>query len=634
MLHDILKKYWGFEQFRPLQEEIIQSVLAGRDTLALLPTGGGKSICFQVPALAQEGMCLVVSPLIALMKDQVENLEKRGVRAAALYSGMDRRWMDTLLNESIDQKLKFLYVSPERLKTENFRQRARQMQIKLLAIDEAHCISEWGHNFRPAYREIARFRELIPEINLIALTASATPEVQEDIKKQLHFGDNAASFQKSFARENLSYACLEEAHKDRKLSQILHKIPGSSIVYVRNRKKTQEIAHMLRRAGITADYYHGGLNNAQRSQKQEQWIQDKIRVMVATNAFGMGIDKPNVRTVIHMDLPESLEAYYQEAGRAGRDGQRSYAVLLYDAGDIAFLQKGIEQQYPPLDYLQKIYQALANHYNLAINSGEMLSFDFDLLQFKDTFQFKGSQVYYALKTLEEAGLIQLNEAFYYPSQVQFRLDFRALYEFQLKHPGAEPILTLLSRLKGGEMQSQFFSVSETTLARYLKKNTHEVEQQLQRLHQMEALIYEKQKSKPQLTFLTPRQDAQKLPLDPKELASRKKRDKDKVDAVVRFAQNDRTCRNQVLLEYFGERSPQVCGICDICRQKQKKVGQTAHKLIAQEIQKALQSGPLAISLLISRLEHIPEKDALLAIRELRERGQLIQKNDGRLEWKT
>ncbi|MDX2306252.1 MAG: ATP-dependent DNA helicase RecQ [Microscillaceae bacterium] len=632
MILEILKKYWGYDDFRPLQREIIESVLDGNDTLALLPTGGGKSICFQVPALALEGLCIVVSPLIALMKDQVEQLQKRGINAAAIYSGMDKRLIDKHLNDCIDAKIKLLYVSPERLKSEIFQERVKSMKITLLAIDEAHCISQWGNDFRPSYAEIAHFRAMIPpNVAIIALTATATPIVQKDIQEKLQFRESAKLFQKSFARANLSYSCFEEEDKDRKLLHILKKVPGTGVVYVRNRKRTRQIAEMLQKNQISADYYHAGLSNEVRNNKQDAWIENKIRIIVATNAFGMGIDKPDVWIVVHMDLPDSLEAYYQEAGRAGRDEKKAYAVLLYHINDIEELERRVLIAYPEEAYIRNVYQALANYYNLAVNAGELLSYDFHLNDFQQRFNLKGVETYHALKKLEEEGFIQLNEAYYNPSQVMFSLDFKELYEFQLKNPGAEPIITLLSRLRGGQMQSSFFSISETTIAQYLKSTTEKIIKQLIRLNELNIIVYEQQNQNPQVIFLTPRYDAKRLPLNMQRIEERKKRDLDKIKAVANYANHRHRCRTQILLEYFGEISYQPCEVCDICleRKKQEKPANNYDRF-ALKIREILKNGPLVIRQLMAKLNPKNEQEALNVIQKMVEVSELIHLQDGRI----
>ncbi|MDB5241899.1 MAG: RecQ family ATP-dependent helicase, partial [Spirosoma sp.] len=412
----ILQQFWGYTTFRPLQEDVVNTVLARQDALVLMPTGGGKSVCFQVPTLAMKGVCLVVTPLIALMKDQVEQLRRRGIPAAAIYSGMNYREIDTTLDNCIYGNIKFLYLSPERLRTEIVIERTKLMTVCLLAVDEAHCVSAWGYDFRPPYLQIAEFRALIPDTPVIALTASATPEVQTDILDKLAM-QSPAVFRQTFARPNLSYSVLLEENKEDRLRRILERVPGSAIVYVRSRKQTQQVAQMLIRQNITADFYHAGLTNEQRSAKQDAWIQNKTRVVVATNAFGMGIDKPDVRVVVHLDIPDSLEAYYQEAGRAGRDGQKAYAVMLYTTGDLENLLFRTEQLYQPVAMLRRVYQAIANYTAVPLGGGEFSSYDFDLSTFTTTFSLPSQETHYALKQLQLEGFIQLNENYFQPSKL-------------------------------------------------------------------------------------------------------------------------------------------------------------------------------------------------------------------------
>ena len=395
----ILKQYWGYDTFRPLQAEIIQSVLEGRDTLALLPTGGGKSLCFQVPTLMSEGICIVISPLIALMQDQVEQLKRRGISAVGIFSGMHKNQIDIALDNCIYGDIKFLYVSPERLQTKLFIERAKQMKINLLAIDEAHCISQWGYDFRPPYMKIAEFRALLPKVPMIALTATATEEVRADILNRLEMV-NPQTFQQSFARANLSYSAFKEDDKERRLMKILQNVQGSGVVYVRNRRRTQEISDLLNKYNIQSTFYHAGLNAQERTKRQENWIKNRVRVIVATNAFGMGIDKPDVRTVVHLDLPDTLEAYYQEAGRAGRDGEKAYTVALYNQSDTENLEKNVLTSYPPLELVRRVYQSLGNLFQLAVGTGEFNSFDFDLLEFQNRFNLPPTDTYFALKILE------------------------------------------------------------------------------------------------------------------------------------------------------------------------------------------------------------------------------------------
>jgi ATP-dependent DNA helicase RecQ len=553
-----------------MQEDIVQSVLDGRDTLALLPTGGGKSVCFQVPALILDGVCIVVTPLIALMKDQVEQLKNKGILAVALHSGMTRGQIDLTLDNAIFGNLKFLYVSPERLQTEIFIERFKQMRVGLIAIDEAHCISQWGYDFRPPYLQIASLRELKPDVSMIALTATATAQVRDDIMEKLAFRENAQVFQKSFARDNLSFVVRKTENKDKKLLEILQKVRGTAIIYVRSRKTTQDLAGWLNRKNIRTSYYHAGLSFEERTKRQDEWIHNHTRVMVATNAFGMGIDKPDVRVVIHIDLPESLEAYYQEAGRAGRDGQRSFAAILYQDADVQNLQTKTEQSQPGVDYLSKVYQALANYYQLALGSAAGESFDFDVHDFVERFKFHPLELYNGLRKLEEEGLIQFNESYFSPSVLHMQLDHQKLYEFQVANARFDPLIKMILRVYGGELFSGYVKIAESTLAQALKISKDEIVALLLHLNQLNVLSYVPVKDKPQITFILPRQDAEKLPVDRKRLEARKKLILSKVKAVIDFAESKVRCRMQLVQDYFNEVTYQECGICDVCIEKRKK----------------------------------------------------------------
>lgn len=572
-IHQILKQIWGYDAFRPLQEDIVLSVLDGQDTLVLMPTGGGKSVCFQLPALAMGGVCIVVTPLIALMKDQVEQLKRRGIPAVAVYSGMHWREIDTALDNCIYGNSRFLYVSPERLRTEILIERVKQMKVCLLAIDEAHCISAWGYDFRPPYLQIAEFRQLVPGVPVIALTASATPDVQADIVQKLEMREHR-EFRQTFARPNLSYSALAEEGKEERLLKILNRVPGSAIVYVRSRRQTQEVAEWLHLHGIRADYYHAGLTTKQRAEKQDDWINDRKRVMVATNAFGMGIDKPDVRVVVHLDVPDSLEAYYQEAGRAGRDGKKAYAVLLYNQKDLADVEQRVMQQYPPVEALRRTYQALANQMNVPVGSGELSSHDLDLNAFCQNHKLALTETHFALKQLQQEGFIELSEAFFHPSKLMLSLDNRDLYEFQVLNPRLDPFLKLILRMYGGELFTQFVAISEASLSKAARMPETEVITLLESLQQRGVLTYDKQKDKPQLTFLTPRFDAKQLPVDVQGLEAAKQRNIGKVRAMVHYVQNTAQCRTRLLQAYFGEETKEACGVCDTCLKQKSKPGQT------------------------------------------------------------
>jgi ATP-dependent DNA helicase RecQ len=614
-----------------LQEDIVNSVLAGQDTLALLPTGGGKSVCFQVPALLFDGVCIVVTPLIALMKDQVEQLKQREIMAVAIHSGMARNEIDLLLDNAIYGQIKFLYVSPERLQTEIFIERFKQMKVGLIAIDEAHCISQWGYDFRPPYLQIASLRELKPEVTVIALTATATVEVRKDIMEKLAFKKNGKMFQKSFARENLSFVARKTENKDKQLLQILQKVKGCAIIYVRSRKGTQDLAVWLSKKNIPASFYHAGLSHEERTKRQDEWIHNKTRVMVATNAFGMGIDKSDVRIVIHLDLPENLEAYYQEAGRAGRDGLRSYAVILYQDVDITNLLKKSEQSQPSPEYLAKVYQCLANYYQLALGSAAGESFDFQVHDFCERFTLNPVEVYNGLRKLEEEGLIQFNESYYSPSTIHITLDHTKIYEFQVANERFDDILKMLLRLYGGEMFSGFVKISEGYLSKALKKPQKEVVALLLHLHELKVIIYNKIKDQPQLTFVLPRQDADKLPIDRKRLEARKKLILDKAKAMAGFVESNFRCRMQLVQDYFNEVTFKVCGICDVCIEKRKKENVKAFDAVRAEILLIMKSKLMTIEDLETQVAPKDRELFVDVVRELVDEGRLMYDNTWKLK---
>lgn len=617
-----MQRYWNHSSFRPLQEDIINSVLNGHDTLALLPTGGGKSVCFQVPAMLLDGLCIVITPLIALMKDQVSQLKKKGIEAVAIHSGMTRTQVDVLLDNCVYGIVKFLYVSPERLQTELFIARVKKMKVGLIAVDEAHCISQWGYDFRPPYLKIASLREIVTDVPVIALTASATQIVCDDIQDKLAFREPKALFRKSFARDNLSFVVRKSENKERKILEILQKVRGSAIIYVRSRKATQEVAETLIKRRISATFYHAGLDFEVRSRRQDEWIQNKVRVMVATNAFGMGIDKPDVRTVIHIDLPENLESYYQEAGRAGRDGQRSYAAIIYQDADVKNLTAKVAQSHPPPEALKKVYQALANYYQLAIGSGSGESFDFDLHDFSERFSQHTAEVYVALKKLEEEGFIQFNESFYSPSQLHFAVDKTKLYEFQIANVQFDPVIKMLLRLYGGELFSDFVKISESYLAKGLNVSTKEMILILEHLHSLKVVIYQPVKEKPQITFVTPRHDASSLPLDVARMAARKKLITEKMEAMIAFATTQHRCRMQMIQDYFNEVTYDNCGICDVCVERRKKDNQAAFDELWDEILTTLNKEKMTIEELEERIAPRNHELFVDVIREMVDDGIL------------
>jgi ATP-dependent DNA helicase RecQ len=562
-IHQILKQYWGHESFRPLQEEIILSVMEKKDTLALLPTGGGKSICFQVPALAQDGICLVISPLIALMKDQVENLKKKGIGALQIYSGMSFIEVKKTLQSAAFGNYKFLYVSPERLETNLFLEFLPSMKINLIAVDEAHCISQWGYDFRPSYSRISTLREQLPEIPILALTASATKEVQDDICLQLGFKKDHRCFQPSFERPELSYSVFNVSSKQNKLIEILKNVAGQGIVYCKSRKQTKEIAEWLTLNGIEADHYHAGLNNEERNKKQEAWINNKTRVIVSTNAFGMGIDKADVRTVVHHSIPDCLENYYQEAGRAGRDGKRAYAVLLYNNKELDELQSQTDLRYPSAEEIKKVYSAVMNFLQIAAGSGEGTSYDFDMATFSEAFKINILTANYILKTLEQESILRYNDAFFKPSTIVFTTTRNELEEFEKLHPKSEPVIKGLLRSYEGIFDFPTI-ILETQLSKFIKKEVESVKQELLQLRQAGIIDYTPQKEKPQLTLLQNRMYTDSFKIDLNNYHKRKANFERRVKAITNYINGNSICRSQFIAKYFNDVDAQKCGICDNC----------------------------------------------------------------------
>ncbi|NII23763.1 RecQ family ATP-dependent DNA helicase [Pseudoflavitalea sp. X16] len=567
-IHSILKNYWRYDSFRPFQEDIIHSILSGKDTLALLPTGGGKSICFQVPAMAKEGLCLVVSPLIALMKDQVEALRRKGITAFAIYSGMSRKEVINTLKVATDSNCKFLYVSPERLETSLFKEYLPALDINLIAVDEAHCISQWGYDFRPPYLRIAALREELPGIPILALTASATPLVQQDICDKLEF-TQPGIFRQSFERPNLSYSLFETDAKINKIVDILQKVPGSSIVYCKSRKRTKSISDLLNMQDIQADYYHAGLPQEERSKKQEAWIKNHTRVIVCTNAFGMGIDKPDVRTVIHADVPDCLENYYQEAGRAGRDGKKAYAVLLYDNKELDELQLLPDVRFPSLETIRTVYQAIVNYLQLPTGSGEGVYYDFDITDFASKFKLDAWTTTYVIKALEQDGWLSFNEQVFLPSKVQFVTNKQWLYEFEESSPVLEPLITTLLRTYEGIFDIPV-SIHEKTLAFLLRKEQEEIVKQLKILDANAVIDYLPQKDSPQLYFLRRRVKAEDLVIDMVDYKKRKQQYQERIAAIIHYIRERKQCRSQYIAVYFGDNTTRDCGICDNCLNRQEQ----------------------------------------------------------------
>jgi len=626
----ILIRYWGYTQFRSLQEDIILSVLNGQDTLALMPTGGGKSLCFQVPAMTRDGLCIVVSPLIALMKDQVEKLRQKGIPAAAIFSGMKFREIELVLNNCIHGNIKFLYLSPERLNTDMILQRLPHMKINLLAIDEAHCVSQWGYDFRPSYLKIAEVRKHLPGTPLLALTASATPEVQQDIMEKLLFRKKNI-LQKSFERKNLSYVVLHEEDKTAKTLRIIQKVKGQGILYVRNRRKTRERSEQLNRNGISAAFYHAGLDMETRHRVQEAWMKNKIRVIVATNAFGMGIDKGDVRFVIHEDVPECLEAYYQEAGRAGRDEKKAFAILLYNNNDRFELEHQAETSFPETDEIKRVYQALANFFQLPVGSGAGENFNFDIGAFCKTYNLQIQTTFSCLKVLELQGLISTTDSLELYSRIRILSHRDTLYEFQVKHEKYDPLIKVLLRSYEG-LFDDYVPVKESEIARRADLDEATVTSMLETLQRTQVIDYLKTTQLPQLTFLTERLDTRDLLIDRQHLAFRKERHHERLAAILNYAEKKTRCRNQLLLHYFGEEVNHRCGICDFClRRNRLGLSDLEFSEVHAQVKTLLAEEPLPLTRLVESVHHQKEDKTLRVVEWLID-NQKIAYEGNLLKW--
>jgi ATP-dependent DNA helicase RecQ len=600
---DILRKYWGYDRFRPMQDDIIGSVLTGTDTLAILPTGGGKSICFQVPGLLLDGICLVVTPLVALMQDQVQQLQSRNIAAVALHSGLGFSEVRDILRDAVQGKYRFLYVSPERLGTAVFGDALPWLKLSLIAVDEAHCISQWGYDFRPSYLEIAAVREVKPGVPVLALTASATPDVCEDIKAQLRM-KAPAMFRKSFERPNLSYTVREVDARVTRLRDILQKVPGSAIVYCRTRKTTQEIAGILQDNGISASYYHAGLPAAERSSRQEAWIHNRLRVMVCTNAFGMGIDKPDVRLVVHTSPPDCLENYYQEAGRAGRDEQKAYAVLLYHQEDLRELKASPDQRFPSIHIIRKVYQAMGNYLQLPVGLGQDSSYAFDLQDFVRKFKLPMTEVIHSLQAMQQGGILSFQEQLFLPSTVQVicgRQDLEALEDMD---PDLDQLVKVLLRAHGGIFDHPA-SISEKNIAWLMGSTQERVSAGLLKLRAMGLVEFKARKETPHIRFLQHRVSAPDLYIDPLAYKARKAVFAKRVDAMVSYITMESGCRAVFIGRYFGDDNIPACGVCDLClKQKQRSLKPDTYRLLEEKARAVLAEGPLTPGALLKKMHPV------------------------------
>lgn len=618
--HKILQQYWGYTEFRPLQEDIIHSVAAGNDTLGLMPTGGGKSITFQVPAMAKEGICLVVTPLISLMKDQVDNLRDRGIRALSVYSGMTRQEIITTLENAIFGDYKFLYVSPERLGTELFLNKLKDMKVSLLVVDESHCISQWGYDFRPSYLQIASVRELLPNISVLALTATATPDVVDDIQEQLHFKKKNV-FKKSFERNNLAYIVRHTEDKFGELTKILDRVSGSTIIYVRSRTRTKEIADYLAAKDYTADFYHAGLSNRIKEQKQNTWKDNKCRIMVATNAFGMGIDKADVRLVVHTDLPNSIEEYFQEAGRAGRDGSKSYAVILYSKPDSTKLKKRVSDEFPDRDFVCKVYEHLAYFFQVAEGYGMERMYDFNLHQFCTNYKLPIVQTHNALKLLDLSNYIEYTDEQDNLSRLIFTVYRDELYQYSFDSD-TELIINTILRLYTG-IFTNYAVIDETAIGIRTGKSRTQVYELLKMLSKRNIIDYIPHKKTPLIAYKQPRIEKKYLVIPNLVYEQRKDRFEKRIQAMNDYVSSEDICRSRMLLIYFGENNPSDCGQCDICLAKNKS-GLTNKKY--NEIQVAIENRigeGIVLSELIDSLEEFSADDITSVIRFEVEKGYWV-----------
>ncbi len=628
---EILTRYWGYSRFRPKQEEIIDSVLNGHDTLALMPTGGGKSLTFQVPAMVNEGVCLVVTPLIALMRDQVQHLKRLNIPAAAIYSGMFREEVDAIASGCLHGRYKFLYISPERLAADSFRRLIAQINISLLTVDEAHCVSQWGYDFRPPYLKIAEVRAFFPEVPVLALTATATPETVQDIVDKLQF-KKPVIIRAGFERKNLSYNVFKDNDKTGTLISLLTKGKGSSIVYVRTRRKTRELAEILYRNKISATYYHAGLDAATRTRRQKEWSIGKVRVMVSTNAFGMGIDKPDVRQVIHYDLPESIESYFQEAGRAGRDVKPAWASLLFNNRDISDVKKRHAASFPPIATIKKVYNQLGNYFDIPVGSGENVGFDFEIGEFCRRYQLDVLETYSAIKLLEKEGLLLYSEVSGRYSKLKINFNKKELYRYMVENPNDDHMIKEMLRSYAG-IFTDYININEKLLARRAGIDSKDVVEILTALSKKKVLSYIPIRKKPQLVFVYERLDPDIIRLSKETYDLRKKAAGKRLQALLDYLSSGLQCRSIQLLRYFGEKSTHRCGICDVCRKQGKiELNDVEIALITEKIKLLLGNESKHLYSIVSAIEGVEEDKVLSVIQWLLDNGQLRRLKDETLAW--
>jgi ATP-dependent DNA helicase RecQ len=630
---DILKKYWGYDTFRPLQNEIINSILTGHDTLALMPTGGGKSICFQVPAMMKEGLCLVISPLIALMKDQVANLTQKGIAALSIYSGMSYIEVIKTLKNAAYGNFKFLYVSPERLETELFLEYFPLLNINLVAVDEAHCVSQWGYDFRPPYLRIAVILNSLKNVPLLALTASAIIEVQNDICDKLNFKNKYNKFQQSFERSNLSYSLFNPSSKQNKLIEILKNVKGSGIVYCKSRKRTREIEELLNINGIKASHYHAGLSNDLRNTRQEEWINNKTRIMACTNAFGMGIDKADVRTVIHYDVPDALENYYQEAGRAGRDGKKAYAVLLFNSREIDDLKKQSSIRFPDMQTIKSVYASLVNYFQLPSGSGENLSFDFDINDFVKKFSLDAFTVNNVLKILEQEELISYSDQFFLPSTLVFTCEKAEMELFEKTYPQYDAIIKGLLRSYEGIFDYPS-SINETHLSKFISIRKERVIADLIEIKKMGIIDYTPQKESPQIKFRRNRVNTSDLVINQKNVLKRKHAFEKRLQAIIEYIKDQHTCRSKMIATYFNDLNSKRCGICDNClNEKNLSITKEEFEKIKEGIKNSISEKPASSKQLLHQMQEFKQNKILKILHFLQEENIVSITEDGFIRMK-
>ena len=629
---DVLKKYWGHTQFRLKQQEIINQVIDKKDTLALLPTGGGKSICFQVPALIQEGICLVISPLIALMDDQVRFLKSKGIKSIAITSGMHYNEIDTALTNCIYGGVKFLYLSPERLQNELVQTRIKEMNINLITVDEAHCISEWGHNFRPAYRHISEIREIIPNTPVLALSATATTNVIKDIQNNLDFKEHNL-IQSSFVRENLSYVVDNTEDKKSRLLKLVDKIKSSVIVYVGSRKAAKMIANFLLNNNYSANYYHGGLASKVRTERQESWTKNQTRIIVTTNAFGMGIDKADVKLVVHLELPSTIEAYFQEAGRAGRDGKQAYAFLLANKSDVKKQQDLLTLRYPTITEIKTVYQNLANYFQIAENDLPEQAISFDMLSFTERYKMSNLKIYNILKYLEKEEHIKLSEAIYSPSKLMIKVSNAELYKFQIANKYYDNFLKILLR-SYSNLFNNYVIINEQEIASRLKVSTKEVVRLINKLMQLEIVKYTHENNNSLITYLKARKDTDKLYLAEKKWEERKKYEQEKLDKITNYIINKSSCRSKLLLNYFGEQESNKCGKCDFCiNEKRNNIKESEYKEMTDKLENILKDKELTIEDICLLMPNYNEQKIISIIQYLFDNDR-VGKFGNKYQWKS